>query len=116
VKLRKYLWSRNLTDLTCSDCKGTIWTVARGNGKEFRCRVGHTFSPKTMFSEHFAAQEKALYSAIVALEEGASLAERLAGEFDSSLRERLRREAHARQAQADALRKVLEERSAFSLD
>ena len=105
-----------LTDLTCPDCRGTIWTVPRGNGKEFRCRVGHTFSPKTMISEHFAAQEKALYGAVVALEEGASLAERLADEFDLSSGERLRQEARERHAQAEALRKILEERSAFSLD
>ena len=111
-----------LTDLTCPDCRGTIWEVPRGNGngnsnsKEFRCRVGHTFSPKGMFSEHFASQEKALYSAIVTLEEGASLASRLADGFEPPLSERLRAEAHEREVQAETLRQILKTRSAFSLD
>ncbi|MBV9503235.1 MAG: chemotaxis protein CheB [Acidobacteriaceae bacterium] len=105
-----------LTDLTCPDCRGTIWEVPRGRVKEYRCRVGHTFSAKSMLSEHFAAQEKALYAAIVALEEGASLATRLADEFEPSLGHRLRDEARERDAQAEALRHMLKERSSFSLD
>ena len=106
----------NITDLTCPDCRGTIWEVPRGNGKEYRCRVGHTFSPKSMLSEHFAAQEKMLYSAIVSLEEGASLAARFAGQFEAPLSDRLREEAKQREAQAEALRKILQERLLFSLD
>ncbi len=105
-----------LTDLTCPDCRGTIWEVSRGRVKEYRCRVGHTFSPKSMLSEHFAAQEKALYAAIVALEEGASLVTRLAGEFEPSLGDRLRDEARERDAQAETLRQMLKERLSFSLD
>jgi two-component system CheB/CheR fusion protein len=105
-----------LTDLTCPDCRGTIWEVRRGNWKEYRCRVGHTFSPKTMFAEHFTAQEKALYKAIVALEEGASLAARLSDQFEPELRERLQAEAKEREMQADTLRKILRDRSSFSLD
>ena len=109
-----------LTDLTCPDCRGTIWEIALGNGniagKEYRCRVGHTFSPRSMLSEHFAAQEKALYAALVALEEGASLATRLAGQFEASTADRLREEAHQREMQAETLRRILKERLAFSLD
>jgi two-component system, chemotaxis family, protein-glutamate methylesterase/glutaminase len=109
-----------LTDLTCPDCRGTIWEVALGSGnstrKEYRCRVGHTFSPKSMLSEHFAAQEKALYAAVVALEEGASLATRLAGQFEPAIGDRLRQEARQREMQAETLRRILKERLAFSLD
>jgi len=60
-----------------------------------------------MLSEHFAAQEKALYAAIVALEEGASLAQTLANQFDPEMRQRLQEEAHQRELQAEALRRVL---------
>lgn len=105
-----------ITDLTCPDCRGTIWEVSRGNGKEFRCRVGHTFSPKAMLSEHSASQEKALYSAVVALEEGASLATRLADQFESPLSDRLRAEARERQLQAETIAGILKQRSSFSLD
>jgi two-component system chemotaxis response regulator CheB len=105
-----------LTDLTCPDCRGTIWEVRRGNGAEYRCRVGHAFSPKNMLAEHYAAQEKALYAAIVALEEGASLATRLADKFDPTVGSRLREEARERELQAELVRRVLRERQAFSIE
>lgn len=105
-----------LTDLTCPDCRGSIREVPRGNGKEYRCRVGHTFSPKSMLSEQFASQEKALYGAIVALEEGASLAARLADQFEVTVGNRLRQEAREREMQAETLRRILHERSSFSLE
>ena len=76
-----------LTDLTCPECRGTIWEIKRGNARDYRCRVGHAYSAKSMLAEHLTTQEKALYAAIVALEEGASLLGRLA---DGSSRRRVR--------------------------
>jgi len=105
-----------LTDLTCPDCRGTIWEVPCGNGTEYRCRVGHAYSAKSMLSEHFAAQEKALYAAMVALEEGASLATRLAQTSSPELRDRLQDEAREREAHALVVKKVLRERQSFSLE
>jgi two-component system chemotaxis response regulator CheB len=90
--------------------------VARGNGVEYRCRVGHAYSPKSMLAEHYAAQEKALYAAVVALEEGAALANRLALRVDPKVRDDLRREALDRQTEADSLRTMLRERQPFCLD
>jgi two-component system chemotaxis response regulator CheB len=116
TEVEKVSMAPHVTDLTCPDCRGTMWEVPRGNGTEYRWRVGHTFSPKSMLSELFAAQEKALYAAVVALEEGASLASRLSSEFDQSISDRLRAEARERETQAEALRKILRERSSFSLD
>jgi two-component system, chemotaxis family, protein-glutamate methylesterase/glutaminase len=106
----------HLTDLTCPDCRGTIWEVPNGRFKEYRCRVGHAYSPKSMLAEHFAAQEKAMYAAIVALEEGASLTSRLAEQMGPDVAERLRKESHEREAQAAQLREMLKERMSFSLD
>ena len=105
-----------VTDLTCPDCRGTIWEIPHGHFTEYRCRVGHIFSPKSMLAEQFAAQEKLLYGAIVALEEGASLALRLADQFESDVRARLLDEAREREQQAEVVRKVLKSRKSFSLD
>jgi hypothetical protein len=105
-----------LTDLTCPDCRGTIWEVRRGNSKDYRCRVGHAHSAKSMLAGHFAAQEKALYAAIVALEEGASLATRLADQFDPDFRERLREETRQHEAQAGTIRQILKNRLSFEMD
>ena len=105
-----------ITDLTCPDCSGTIWEIDPGAGKEYRCRVGHTFSPKGMLAQHFARQEKSLYDALVSLEEGASLASRVASQFDPETGARLREEIRQLQAQAETLRAVLNERRSFELD
>ena len=105
-----------LTDLTCPDCRGTIWEVNRGGGHEYFCRVGHRYSAKAMLAEHFAAQEKALYAAIVALEEGASLASQLAHHFDPDTRDKLLQESREHRNHAEKIRGVLAERQSFSLD
>jgi two-component system chemotaxis response regulator CheB len=105
-----------LTDLTCPECRGTIWEVSRGRAKDYRCRVGHTYSAKNMLAGHFAAQEKALYAAVVALEEGASLAMRLADQFDTDTAERLQQESRQRQQEAERIRNLLNERRAVDID
>jgi two-component system chemotaxis response regulator CheB len=105
-----------LTDLTCPECRGTIWEVPRGPNVEYRCRVGHSYSPRSMLAEHFAAQERVMWSAIVAMEEGAALARRLEEHLDPELREALRVEARQRQEQAAAMRRLLNERQAFPVD
>jgi two-component system, chemotaxis family, protein-glutamate methylesterase/glutaminase len=105
-----------LTELTCPECRGTIWEVARGANVEYRCRVGHAYSPRSMLAEHFVAQERTMWAAIVAMEEGAVLARCLEEYLDPEMRERLRTEARQRQEQAAALRSVLNDRSGFALD
>jgi hypothetical protein len=66
-----------------------------------------------MLADHFAAQKKALYVAIVALEEGASLSTRLADQFEGEYAERLRDEARQRQARAEAIRELVSQRVSF---
>jgi two-component system chemotaxis response regulator CheB len=105
-----------LRDLTCPECRGTIWRVDRGILTEYRCRVGHTYSPRTMLAEHFAAQEKALWAAVVALEEGAVLATELADKLDPNVRDQLLQESRQRQEQADTIRQMVNERTVFSID
>lgn len=105
-----------VTDLTCPDCRGTIWEVPRGRASEYRCRVGHTYSARSMLVEHFAAQEKVIWQATVALEEGAVLATRLAEQLEPEIRDHLLKEARQGQEHAVILRRILTERSTFSLD
>jgi two-component system chemotaxis response regulator CheB len=105
-----------LTDLTCPECRGTVWEVPRGASVEYRCRVGHSYSPRSMLAEHFAGQERVMWAAIVAMEEGAALATRLEHQLEPELRESLRVEASQRLEQAAALRRLLNERHAFAVD
>ncbi|HEY7387038.1 MAG TPA: chemotaxis protein CheB [Bryobacteraceae bacterium] len=117
TSLEKEAMEPTLTDLTCPECRGTIWEVPRGDGNafEYRCRVGHTYSPTTMLTAAWSTQENVLYSAIVALEEGASLANRLVDKFHPDLRQQLLQESRDRQAEAEVLRKLLAERRTFNI-
>ncbi len=105
-----------LTDLTCPDCRGTIWKIKKGKFCEYQCRVGHVFSPKGMLAQHFMAQEKAIWSAVVALEEGASLSRQLVDQLEPDLREPLQAEAEERLEQAGKLRRLLLHRKSFALE
>lgn len=107
---------REITDLTCPDCKGTIWRLQRGGTVEYQCRVGHAYSPQSMLAEHFATQERLLWSGVVALEEGASLASQLAATAGPNLREPLEGEAKQRLEEAAALRQLIERRKSFSIE
>jgi len=105
-----------VTDLTCPDCRGSLWEAEEGSLTEYRCRVGHVFSPKSLLAEQSASQERLLYSAVVALEEGSVLLDRLADKLGPESREKLKQEAREHFEQADAVRRVLNGRKSPSLD
>jgi two-component system chemotaxis response regulator CheB len=63
--------------LTCPDCGGALWEVANGKMVRYKCHVGHQFSPDALVTEHSAAVESALWSAVRILEEHAELRLRL---------------------------------------
>jgi len=62
-----------LTDLTCPDCRGPISESSKGI-KEYRCRVGHRYSPEMYLAVQEETQERTLWAAVLALEEGAKVA------------------------------------------
>jgi len=63
------------TRLTCPDCHGPIERFRLGPIIEYKCRVGHAYSPENMLAAHEDEEERALWSAIESLEEGADLAD-----------------------------------------
>ena len=105
-----------VVDLTCPECRGTIWEVPNGTMVQYRCRVGHSYSPRSMLAEHTAAQEKALWAAVVALEEGAVLASQLAKRLEPHLRDQLLQESRQKQHHAATIRRLIQEQPVFSLD
>jgi len=107
---------RQLTDITCPDCRGTIWEIRRGQFRDYECRVGHTFSSKTMLTQHLTTEENTLYAAVVALREGASLLHRMAGELGGQKGEELRQEGQKREAHAEAIRQILSDSPSVMLD
>jgi two-component system chemotaxis response regulator CheB len=66
------------SELNCPECGGTLWEREEGRLLRFRCRVGHAYSPESLFSDQLESLEGALWTAVVALQERGDLAMRLA--------------------------------------
>jgi two-component system chemotaxis response regulator CheB len=94
------------TNLTCPECHGPLQRIERGEQIEFRCRVGHTFSPRVALDAHGDAEERVLWSAVESLEEGADLASQLSLYLPDSSR-RLEANARNKRALARRLRRML---------
>ena len=88
---------------TCPECRGPLWEERQGRIVEYRCRVGHSYSPLHMVKDHEETVERSLWSTIVALEEAAEIAEKIAPELGSPTLE----EARKKRAQAETLRGML---------
>ena len=64
--------------VTCPECRGVLWEERDGALTEFRCRIGHRFSPESLMAEQDSEAEVALASTLRSFEERASLAHTLA--------------------------------------
>jgi two-component system, chemotaxis family, protein-glutamate methylesterase/glutaminase len=95
------------TDLTCPECRGPISESHQGSMSEFRCRIGHRFSPETFLAAHAETRERALWAAVVALEEGADVARALAAHSASGVQRRLEQEAGHNTNAAGKIRELL---------
>lgn len=105
-----------LTGMTCPDCHGSIWIETGNAGEvEFRCRVGHAYSPESFFEIQSGNVENALWAGVRSLEEQASLSAAMAaraGRFgDQDQAERYDTRRKIANDNADLLRKVILERS-----
>ena len=96
--------SRNATNLTCPECQGPIWEERQGRILEYRCRVGHGFSPLTFLQEHRARVERSLWESVVSLEEAADLSEQFVDELGAEATE----DAKQKREQAGAIRTFLD--------
>lgn len=80
--------------------------------ERFRCRVGHTYSPESLFEDQSEALERALWAAIRTLEEhaefSARLAEKSVARNHRNLAERFRERANSTREHASILRELLE--------
>lgn len=100
---------KQLIDATCPECRGPLTAVADGGPLEFRCLVGHRYSPMSLLHEHYAAQERALWAAVVALEESRNLVKAVSSYTSSEAQPNLLRDAERKSEQAKRVRAVLED-------
>jgi two-component system chemotaxis response regulator CheB len=105
---------KRFSGFTCPECRGPLYE--NGQSSEFRCRVGHVLSLKTLFDEHTSTQERKLYEALLALEEGADLADRMALEKLGVECDELTTEAKQLRRGAEVIRGLIEEKISPSAD
>jgi two-component system chemotaxis response regulator CheB len=100
-----------LTGLTCPECSGPMWEIHDGPLARYRCRVGHSYSEKTLIAEKGKAVEAALWMALEVLEENAVLAHKLAVRAVKrgapAIATRFEQQARTVQDRANVLRDIL---------
>ncbi|HKV46976.1 MAG TPA: hypothetical protein VJN69_02710 [Candidatus Acidoferrales bacterium] len=99
--------STDCTKFTCPDCGGAIEKITEGGLVQYRCRIGHQYSPETALAVHSEREENTLWSAVVLLQEGAELAEEVAKLENGASAEELNRSAAAKRELAKRVRDVV---------
>jgi two-component system, chemotaxis family, protein-glutamate methylesterase/glutaminase len=98
------------TRLTCPECGGAVQRVQEDSGPtQYRCRIGHLYSPKTALAVHAEREENTLWSVVVLLEEGAELAEEIVKQPGTKHLETLRTIAMAKRRLAEVIKSVVSE-------
>jgi two-component system chemotaxis response regulator CheB len=93
------------SDVVCPICQGTLTEGQLAGVTNFRCHVGHAFSPGALLAEQAESLERALWAAVRALEESARIATRAAS--GTQIGDRLAEKARVQMHQADLVRRML---------
>jgi two-component system chemotaxis response regulator CheB len=97
--------------LACPDCGGVLEYRTTNGVAQWRCQVGHQYSPESLAEEQARSVEGALWAAVRALEERGSLLDRLASRCEARGQSRSARSFHRKAAdareQADVVRTAL---------
>lgn len=98
------------TVFVCPECNGPLWETDSGRSLQFRCHVGHAYSPDSLLADHADSLERALWSAVRTFDEQAALLRRLAERNVQPLTigPNLEDRAREREKHADAIRKLLQ--------
>jgi len=110
------LETRQVIQATCPDCGGPLSEIRHGELREYRCLVGHAYSPRSLLLAHSDGQERALWSAVKSLEEGAELVLLVRPQLPAALAERLDEQAALKRRQAAQIRGVLERLEPFQVE
>ena len=78
---KKFVHDGTASVFTCPDCSGTLFLVKHGRLVQFRCRIGHLYSPEAMLEAQKENVERSLWTAVRALEEQAEYMQQTADRF-----------------------------------
>lgn len=98
------------TAFVCPECNGPLWETKTGPLLQFRCHVGHTYSPDSLVADHAEGLERALWSAVRTFDEQAALLRRLGARRVKSQSNGSDLETRAKKfaGDAEAIRKLLQ--------
>ncbi|GGM86966.1 chemotaxis protein CheB [Lentzea pudingi] len=96
------------TNLTCPDCSGSLVELPAGGG-QYRCLVGHGWTPEALLDAYDGGLERALWMALRTLEEKTSLARRMASHSRRGGRELVAERYDSQEQEALAAASVLRE-------
>jgi two-component system chemotaxis response regulator CheB len=103
----------------CPECGGVLSEHEAEGLAEWRCRVGHRYSPKALADAQSRDIEAALWTAVRALEDRRLLLERMAGQLDerghAHAAASFRRRGQQADEEAQAVRAALERATASAL-
>ena len=108
--------TKRTIEVTCPDCRGPLSEIQMEGIREYRCLVGHAYSPRSVLESHSEIQERALWSAVVALEESANLVQTVASQFTPAISARLERQAEEKMRLAADVRSVLNRLEPFHFE
>jgi two-component system chemotaxis response regulator CheB len=97
-----------LLEARCPDCQGPLSEVRYGDVHEFRCLVGHAFSPQNILQAQSEVEENALWSAVAAIEESITLIRRLLPHLPSTARKPFEEQIAKRFELAREARNIIE--------
>jgi two-component system chemotaxis response regulator CheB len=103
----------------CPECGGVLTEQPEAGILQWRCMVGHRYSPESLAAAQAVSVESALWAAIRALEERAALLERMADRCDTRGQKRsarsFRHKARDARAQGKVVREALSDAAESSL-
>src|SRR5262249_14281719 len=102
-KLVEEPMERTLLEIKCPECTGPLWEERQGNIVEYRCRIGHAYTPLSLKEEQKESVERALWESVIALQDAAEIARRLQGEQEPASGE----DAKEKSAKAQAIKNML---------
>ena len=97
--------------VSCPECDGSLWSISLGDLFEYRCLIGHRYSPESLLHHLGESSDRIVQAGLRSLEEQATLTELLAQRAVGSGREAraslYERRARRMRARANALRELL---------
>lgn len=97
---------------TCPECGGVLSEARQAGLTQWRCEVGHRYSPESLADAQAEGVEATIWAAVRALEDRRRLLERMAHQSDTrgfaSSARAFRQRAEQARAQVDAVRAALE--------